>query len=101
MNDRERAALERLLEIAEHDSGGSRRVADFLLSWWNPVTCGKFDPTDTWYLDQAVCDDMLLVLALLMRMRVYPDSLGYGVAFRRIQMLWRDTASESAAASGG
>jgi hypothetical protein len=101
MNGKERAALERLLEIAEHDSGGSRRVADFLLSWWNPVACGKFDPTDTWYLNQAVCDDILLVLALLMRVRIYPDSLGYGVAFRRIQLLWRDPAPGSVAASRG
>ncbi len=98
MNGKERAALDRLIEIAKHDSGGSRRVADFLLSWWNSSACGKFDPTDTWYLDQAVCKDILTVFAVLMRLRVYPDSLGYGAEFRHIQVLWRDPSSASAAA---
>jgi hypothetical protein len=29
------AALERLIDIAHRDTGQSRRVADFLLPWWN------------------------------------------------------------------
>lgn len=103
MDGKERAALERLLEIAKHDSGGSRRVADFLLAWWNPGVCGKFDPTDTWCLDQAVCKDIQTVFAVLMRLRVYPDSLGYGAEFRQIQALWRDllpAPAEQAVAGG-
>ncbi len=101
MNGKERAALDRLVEIAKHDSGGSRRVADFLLSWSNPGACGKFDPTDTWYLDQAVCKDILMVFAVLMRLRVYPDSLGYGAEFRQIQALWRDPPPASAVVGSG
>lgn len=32
--DNERAALARLIKIAKGDTGQSRRVADFLLAWW-------------------------------------------------------------------
>lgn len=35
MLEPEKAALERLLKIAQGDTGQSRRVADFLLAWWN------------------------------------------------------------------
>ena len=29
------AALERLIGVAQSDTGQSRRAADFLLAWWN------------------------------------------------------------------
>ena len=32
------AALERLIAIAHSDTGQSRRVADFLLAWWNAAS---------------------------------------------------------------
>lgn len=40
MTELERAALERLLGHAQRDTGQSRRVADFLLAWWNAANCG-------------------------------------------------------------
>ena len=33
--DKSRAALERLIQIAQGDTGQSRIVANFLLAWWN------------------------------------------------------------------
>lgn len=36
----EKSALERLITIAQRDTGQSRRVADFLLAWWNAGQCG-------------------------------------------------------------
>jgi hypothetical protein len=36
------AALDRLLAIAQADTGQSRRVANFLLAWWNAGECGGF-----------------------------------------------------------
>lgn len=50
----EAAALERLLSHARRDSGQSRRVADFLLAWWNCGGCGAFDLTSLWALDTAI-----------------------------------------------
>ena len=44
----EMEALRRLVAIAKKDHGQSRRVANFLLAWWNPNTCGGFDLTDLW-----------------------------------------------------
>jgi hypothetical protein len=43
--DNQRAALARLIKIAKGDTGQSRRVADFLLAWWNAGSCGSFDLT--------------------------------------------------------
>jgi hypothetical protein len=39
-------ALTRLIEIAQKDTGQSRRVADFLLAWHNAAENGGWDVTD-------------------------------------------------------
>lgn len=39
-------ALGRLLEIAQRDSGQSRRGANFLLAWYNAEENGGWDPAD-------------------------------------------------------
>lgn len=44
----ERQALENLLAHAQGGTGQSRRIADFLLAWWNPSACGKYDMTTGW-----------------------------------------------------
>lgn len=36
------AAIGRLLEVARADTGQSRRVADFLLAWWNGRSSATF-----------------------------------------------------------
>jgi hypothetical protein len=51
--DKSRAALQRLIQIAQDDTGQSRIVANFLLAWWNAGECGGFDLTDVWGVDTA------------------------------------------------
>lgn len=82
-------ALDRLLVVADQDSGQGRRVADFLLAWWNAGTCGKFDPTDLWGLDMSLRVDVLRIVAFISMDHRYPDSLGYGPQFERLVAAWR------------
>lgn len=85
------AALERLLKIAQGDTGQSRKVADFLLSWWNAGSCGGFDMTTLWGVDKAIADDMTAVFGLVARTCSYPDNppFAYGEDFRAIVAAWR------------
>ncbi len=64
MTGNQKAALERIIEIAQGDTGQSRRVANFLLAWWNPAQCGGFDLTDIRAVDDAIAADMLTIFAL-------------------------------------
>ena len=89
MNSEEQAALERLIAIAQGDTGQSRRVADFLLAWWNSASCGGFDLTILWGVDSAIAKDMAVVFSCLARVHHYPDTLGYGESFQLIERNWR------------
>ncbi len=89
LSGEESAALGRLLDIAKRDTGQSRRVADFLLSWWNAGTCGGFDLTTLWAVDDAVATDMAAVFALVARVHQYPDTLGYEDDFKAVIKAWR------------
>nr|CAC79152.1 hypothetical protein 12.2 kDa [uncultured bacterium] len=89
MTAAERAALQRLLAIAKSDTGQSRRTADFLLAWWNAGSCGSFDLTELWGLDTAIAQDMVTVFALVARVHVYPDTLGFKADFEAIVREWR------------
>ncbi|MCP2518438.1 hypothetical protein M5J07_26155 [Achromobacter mucicolens] len=84
-------ALTRLITIAKRDTGQSKRVADFLLSWWNATSCGGFDLTDLWSVDAEIADDMLVVIGLIRETRAYPDTLGTEVhaQFKALVALWR------------
>ncbi len=64
------AALDRLIIIAQSDTGQSRRVANFLLAWWNAGNCGGFDLTDLWMVDRAIADDILTVTGLIAQSHV-------------------------------
>jgi predicted lipid carrier protein YhbT len=75
MTDEEKAALERLLLHARGESGQSRRVADFLLAWWNATDCGGFDIATTWALDANIAADVVMVFALAVRAGNFPDAL--------------------------
>lgn len=89
MTDEQKAALERLLSIAASDTGQSRRVANFLLAWWNATDCGGFDLTDLWAVDSEIAADMLTIFALLATCCSYPDSFGYAREFETIVRDWR------------
>jgi hypothetical protein len=85
----QKSALERLIAIAQSDTGQSRRVANFLLAWWNASECGGFDMTDLWQVDEAIASDMVAVFRLLANCHSYPDTLGYELQFARIIDAWR------------
>jgi hypothetical protein len=85
----QREALERLLAIARGDTGQSRKVAGFLLAWWNAADCGGFDLTEVWGVDPPIAADMLAVFALLTGCRQYPDTLGYARQFEAVARAWR------------
>jgi hypothetical protein len=89
MTPRQQASLLRLIEVARGDSGQSRRCADFLLAWWNARTCGAWDPTDLWSVDQDLSQSMLDVLTLIRERHSYPDSLGLKAEFEELVRLWR------------
>ena len=94
------AALERLLEIAKRDTGQSRRVASFLLAWWNAEECGGFDLTDFWNVDAEIVRDMISVLELVVAQRKYPDTFGYGKDFEYLVKLWRPALKENYTETG-
>ena len=85
----ENAALGRLLRVAQSNTGQSRKCADFLLAWWNAGSCGSFDLTALWALDDAITADMATVFAFIARVSKYPDSLGYEADFKAIVRAWR------------
>ena len=85
----EHAAILRLLDIAARDTGQSRRVADFLLAWWNAGACGGFDFTNLWALDSEIAADIVITVGLIARCHSYPDTLGYAPRFARVVAAWR------------
>ena len=90
-------ALDRLIRIAKSDTGQSRRVADFLLAWWNAGSCGSFDLTNLWGVDTAIAIDMQTVFGLIAGIHSYPDSLGYKEDFLAIIEQWRPELCQESA----
>jgi hypothetical protein len=95
-----KAALERLIKIALHDTGQSRKVANFLLAWWNASENGGFDLVELWAVDQEIAQDMILTCRVIATCHCYPDTLGYKKEFEAIWKLWREEA-ELARQAGG
>jgi hypothetical protein len=89
MTTDQKAALERLIAIAQSDTGQARRVADFLLAWWNAGECGGFDLTNLWCVDASIAEDMVIVFGYVARANAYPDALGFNVQFQSIVRGWR------------
>lgn len=85
-------ALGRLCAIAKRDTGQSKRVADFLLAWYNAEENGGWDPTDLWTVDDAIAHDMLTLLTGLIcssRRGKYPNDLGFEPEIKAIWRKWR------------
>jgi hypothetical protein len=89
MTTDQKAALERLIAIAQSDTGQARRVADFLLAWWNAGECGGFDLSNLWGVDASIAEDMVIVFGYVARANAYPDALGFNVQFQSIVRGWR------------
>ena len=83
------AALDRLVAIAESDTGQSARVANFLLAWWNAGSCGGFDFTDLWMVDTAIAEDIQTVIRLIATSHEYPAAYGLKPQFERLVADWR------------
>jgi hypothetical protein len=79
----------RLLDHAQRETGQSRRVADFLLAWWNAGECGGFDLSTLWGCDPEIVDDMVTVFGWVAHHSVYPDKLGYDKQFQTVVAVWR------------
>lgn len=90
MNEEQRLAIERLLKIARRDTGQSRRVADFLLAWYNAGSNGGWDPADLWAVDQSIADDMMTVLGLIRNgpCGKYPNDWGFRSEIEAVWDLW-------------
>ncbi|MFT0140855.1 hypothetical protein ACEK07_46960 [Alcanivoracaceae bacterium MT1] len=82
-------ALTYLIRLAKSNTGQCRRAANFLLSWWNSASCGSFDLTDLWGLDDEITQAMQVVIRFLCRRQVYPDTLGFKDDFQAIIRQWR------------
>lgn len=74
MDEVTRDALDRLLELADSDTGQSRRAANFILAWWNADSLGGFDIAELFAVDVSVSQDMSRVFNYLATRReaVYP-----------------------------
>ena len=92
----QKAALERLIQIALGNTGQSSKVANFLLAWWNAEECGGFDLTDLWRVDTAIAADMVTVFCMVAERNHYPDTLGYGAGFEKLVASWRSLHRASA-----
>lgn len=97
--DAARAALTRLIPLAMADTGQARRVANFLMAWWNGPDLGHFEIADMFGLDVAVANDITAVIGFLGqndRGAVYIDSLGFAEEMQDIIALWRKPATPPA-----
>ena len=95
MKPNQRQALERLIAIAKKNTGQCRRVADFLLSWFNGPVCGGWGVTDVWHLDRSILDDICIVFDFICEDTSYPDTFGYCDDLQEIARLWRPQLFES------
>ncbi len=86
-----RQAVARLFDLAQSDTGQARRVADFLMAWWNATDLGGFDIADLFSLDRAVAADMATVFALLGSHpgAIYADAFDLEDPMKGLIALWR------------
>src|SRR5437870_2535542 len=97
INDREALeAVGRLLKVACQDTGQARRVANFLLAWLNAEENGGWDPVDLWNVDDAIADDILMVMGLIRTAHCYPDDIGFRKEIEVVWKMWRSGRRVSA-----
>lgn len=89
LDNETRAALERLIDVAQHDTGQSRKVASLLLAWYNATDYGGFDFTDLWGLDCALVEDSRRLIFWISHNCCYPEDIGYRDEFCAIWKQWR------------
>ena len=84
-------ALDRLIAVADSDTGQARRVANFLLAWWNGEEWGHFPIADLFGVDAAIADDMATLFAFLGQHdgAIYADAFGRREAMLQLAERWR------------
>lgn len=89
MNQTARQAFERLLNVARNDTGQSKRVANFVLAWWNAGSCGGFDISDLFSVDEEIASDMAAIFAYVASLSSpeYPED--YRTEIEDIIRRWR------------
>ncbi|AYG63896.1 DUF7673 family protein [Rhizobium jaguaris] len=93
MEDRVRFAVEKLLNVAHEDTGQGRRVANFLLAWWNAEVHGGFDLADLFAVDREVSEDMATIFTYLAREEDAVHPTDYRGEIEEIIERWRPLAS--------
>lgn len=81
-------ALDRLIAAADRDTGGARRVGDFLLSWWDGDS-GRWPLINISNVDAETGEDMLIILAYLAQNNVtYANAWGREADIARLIDRW-------------
>ena len=91
-----RNALDRLIEIARSNTGQARRVANFLLAWWNGEDCGHFPIADLFGVDATIATHMTTIIGFLGQHEgaIYPDAFGRKAEMIELVRRWRDFAED-------
>ena len=84
------ASIKRLLQIAERDTGGSRRVASVLLSLWSGDAF-RCDLQSLLYLDGNLLHQILLLIAYLHQQGLQLESLLSQEEMNPILEMWGNT----------
>lgn len=92
MEDRVRFALEKLLNVANNNTGQSQRAANFLLAWWNAEANGGFDLTDLANVDRDIAEDMVTIFTWLAREEELFYPTDYRDEIEQILARWRPQA---------
>lgn len=93
MDTKTRAALERLIQVAQSDTDQSRHIAKLLLAWWDAGRHGGFDLTSFWKIDDDLVIDIHEVIRWVSGHHYYPDTLGYAKEFEAIKNVWGSSDS--------
>ena len=83
------SALERCFYRAFRDTGGSERVANFLLAWENAPQYGGFDIRDMWGLDVNYSRDVIDVFEYMSDKPYYFNNYGFTPHLRKVILQWR------------
>jgi hypothetical protein len=85
-------ALDRLIEIARSDTGQARRVANFLLAWWNGDDCGHFPIADLFGVDPTIATHITTIVGFLGQHEgaIYPDAFDRKAEMIDLVQRWRD-----------
>jgi len=84
-------ALDRLIDIARSDTGQARRVANFLLAWWNGEDCGHFPIADLFGVDSTIAAHITTIIGFLGQHEgaIYPDAFDRKTEILELVHRWR------------